>query len=90
MTVHDFLEARNNAHQIEKTEKFDEQEAALLDSKNYFTSGATFNFKFSHQLSVAISRMQGLTNSIRVSSFNFLSFNVSFVLFCIDTFLKFF
>ena len=70
MTVHDFLEARKNVHQIEKTDKFDEHESALLDSKNYFTSGATFNFKYSHQLSVSISRMQGLTNSIRVRYFN--------------------
>ena len=68
MTVHDFLEARNKIDQIKKTDKFDEQESTLLDSKNYFSSGATFNFKYSHQISVAISRMQGLTNSIRVST----------------------
>lgn len=33
--------------------------------------GATFNYRHTHQLSVAISKMQGLTNSLRVTDFIF-------------------
>lgn len=44
---------------------FAEENTKMYDARNYFTSGVTFNFKYSHQLSVGISKMQGLTNSIR-------------------------
>ncbi|CAO1415945.1 unnamed protein product [Diamesa serratosioi] len=65
MTLFDFLELRNNIKEVSQSESFEEQETKLSDSYNFFTSGATFNYKYSHQLSVAISKMQGLTNSIR-------------------------
>lgn len=65
LTLHDFLQKRETVKEFEKSADFDDQEAKLLEAVNYFTSGATFNFKYSHQLSVAISKMQGLTNSIR-------------------------
>lgn len=51
---------------IVNSEAFREQESKLYDARNYFLKEATFNYKYSHQLSVAISKMQGLTNSIRV------------------------
>ena len=51
-----------------KTAEFKEHEQKLWDSRNYFIKEATFNYKYSHQLSVAISKMQGLTNSIRVNN----------------------
>lgn len=65
MTVFDFNLNRTKINEIEKSPGFSEQEEKLLDSANFFSSGATFNFKVSHQLSVAISKMQGLTNAIR-------------------------
>lgn len=65
LTVHDFVQARGNSDNIVKSNDFDDQEKKLLEAVNFFTSGATFNYKYSHQLSVAISKMQGLTNSIR-------------------------
>jgi leucyl-tRNA synthetase len=65
LTLYDFILMREKAHEMQKCEDFDEHESKLLDSANYFVSHATFNFKYAHQLSVAISRMQGLTNSIR-------------------------
>lgn len=65
MTVFDFNLNRTKINEIEKSPGFSEQEEKLLDSANFFSSGATFNFKLSHQLSVAISKMQGLTNAIR-------------------------
>lgn len=42
--------------------KYDEQDAYMFDSRNYFLKNVTFNIIESQQLSVAISRMQGLTN----------------------------
>lgn len=65
LTLHDFLQKRENFQDFKKSADFDDQESKLLDAVNYFTSGVTFNYKYSHQLSVAISKMQGLTNSIR-------------------------
>lgn len=65
LTIHDFLQAREKAGTFAKTKAFDEHENELLDSVNFFVSGATFNYRYSHQLSVAISKMQGLTNALR-------------------------
>ncbi|XP_071562472.1 leucine--tRNA ligase, mitochondrial [Temnothorax nylanderi] len=41
------------------------EDAYMFDSRNYFLKNVTFNIVESQQLSVAISRMQGLTNSLR-------------------------
>lgn len=46
--------------------EFLENDMKMNDARNFYIKGATFNYKFAHQLSVAISKMQGLTNSIRV------------------------
>lgn len=65
ITMHDFHHHRQKVNEISISKDFDEHEEKLLDSANYFASTATFNFKISHQLSIAISRLQGLTNAIR-------------------------
>jgi hypothetical protein len=48
-------------------EELANEEARLWDSRNFYVSGTTFNFCNSQQLSVAVTKMQGLTNSLRVS-----------------------
>ncbi|XP_012267572.2 leucine--tRNA ligase, mitochondrial isoform X1 [Athalia rosae] len=73
LTVKDFLQLRNELapeqlHASPKGEKFVEQELMLFDSRNYYVRGVTLNITDTQQLSVAISKMQGLTNSIRRSS----------------------
>ncbi|XP_059613088.1 leucine--tRNA ligase, mitochondrial [Phlebotomus argentipes] len=65
MTVHDFCLSRRADGKVEKSAQFAEEEAKLWDARNYYITGATFHFRHTHQLSVAISKMQGLTNSIR-------------------------
>ncbi|CAL7945583.1 unnamed protein product [Xylocopa violacea] len=51
--------------QAEPTDpKFAEDELYMFDSRNYFLKTVTYNIIKSQQLSVAISRMQGLTNSL--------------------------
>lgn len=66
-------DATTDAADVEATivnsEAFREHERKLYDARNYFLKEATFNYKYSHQLSVAISKMQGLTNAIRVRIF---------------------
>ncbi|KOC68609.1 putative leucine--tRNA ligase, mitochondrial [Habropoda laboriosa] len=69
-TVNKFVAYRNSTtleeFQAEPTHpKFAEEDAYLFDSRNYFLKNVTFNITGSQQLSVAISRMQGLTNSLR-------------------------
>ncbi|KAG7210757.1 hypothetical protein KM043_012251 [Ampulex compressa] len=48
--------------------KFLEEDAYMFDSRNYFLKNVTFNITESQQISVAISRMQGLTNGLRKMS----------------------
>lgn len=45
--------------------RFQQEENKLKDSRNYYVMGVTFHFAETQQLSVAISKMQGLTNSLR-------------------------
>uniref|UniRef100_A0AAG5CN91 leucine--tRNA ligase n=1 Tax=Anopheles atroparvus TaxID=41427 RepID=A0AAG5CN91_ANOAO len=69
MTMHDFRQLRSKIVPGDPappvTEEFTTHEQNLWDARNYFTAGATFNYRHSHQLSVGISKMQGLTNAIR-------------------------
>lgn len=49
---------------------FLENEAKLLAARNNFVAGTTFNYKYSYQLSVAVTKMQGLTKAIRVFDYS--------------------
>lgn len=73
LTLSDFYQLRSEVgdSRVADTVDFLDYDSKLFDARNYFLKEATFNFKFSHQLSVAISKMQGLTNSIRVSFFHY-------------------
>ncbi|XP_017888078.1 probable leucine--tRNA ligase, mitochondrial isoform X2 [Ceratina calcarata] len=69
-TVKSFTDYRNSVNleelHAEPTDpKFTKDDDYMFDSRNYFLKTATFNIIESQQLSVAISRMQGLTNSLR-------------------------
>ena len=44
-----------------------EQEDSMREERNYFVRTVTHNFQETHQLSVAIARLQGLTTALRVS-----------------------
>lgn len=68
MTVSDFVKQRYHVKQVTMSDDFDEQEQKLLDATNFYSSNVTFNYKYTHQLSVAISHMQGLTSAIRRST----------------------
>lgn len=69
LTINDFYKQRCdefNENFDKSNQKFIEEDEKLFDARNFYVKGVTFNFKHTHQLSVAISKMQGLTNSIRV------------------------
>ncbi|XP_039277966.1 probable leucine--tRNA ligase, mitochondrial [Nilaparvata lugens] len=68
LTVRQFQAARNIRDELQKSDTFDEQDAFIWDSRNFYLKGATFCYSYTHQLSVAISKMQGLTGSLRKSS----------------------
>uniref|UniRef100_A0A8D8CCV3 leucine--tRNA ligase n=1 Tax=Culex pipiens TaxID=7175 RepID=A0A8D8CCV3_CULPI len=67
MTMHDYhkLRSESSLSPPPDTPEFRAADLKLWDARNYFTAGATFNYRHSHQLSVGISKMQGLTNAIR-------------------------
>ncbi|XP_076272957.1 leucyl-tRNA synthetase, mitochondrial isoform X2 [Rhynchophorus ferrugineus] len=67
LTMRDFLKHRNHPPPMIAKDQFKAQENFLWDSRNYYIKGNTFNFVISQQVSIAVSKQQGLTNSIRRS-----------------------
>ncbi|XP_076062094.1 leucyl-tRNA synthetase, mitochondrial [Oratosquilla oratoria] len=70
MTLQAFIRCRTDTNALSKQshlppETVKKHEDYLFDSRNYYIKGVTHNFQVTHQLSVAISKMQGLTNSLR-------------------------
>lgn len=66
LTVQDFLKHRQNPPTQHITdEEINNFESYMFDSRNYYIKGTTFNYFISQQLSIAVSKQQGLTNSIR-------------------------
>lgn len=70
MTMRDFLKHRTNTDTTGGngvlSKEFEELESKLWNSRNYIIATATYHFKYTQQLSVAISRLQSLTNVLRV------------------------
>ncbi|KAM8710265.1 hypothetical protein ACLKA7_016972 [Drosophila subpalustris] len=68
LTLEDFQAAREESSMDVVDTGSDEfllEDAKLFDARNFYIKGTTFNYRHAHQLSVAISKMQGLTNSLR-------------------------
>lgn len=69
MTIREFRRIRN-CNDIQKDKinlsTFQKQEIKLQDARNYYVKKTSSNFRKSYQLSVAISKLQGLTNILRV------------------------
>ncbi|XP_063357531.1 leucine--tRNA ligase, mitochondrial [Cydia amplana] len=69
ITVRDFIKHRNDATLYEQekitSEEFEKIDFKLWDSRNYFTANTSYHFKYTHMLSVGISRLQALTNALR-------------------------
>ncbi|XP_063616654.1 leucine--tRNA ligase, mitochondrial [Cydia splendana] len=69
ITVRDFIKHRNDVTLYEQNnitkEEFEKIDLKLWDSRNYFTANTSYHFKYTHMLSVGISRLQALTNALR-------------------------
>lgn len=60
--VGDFLAARNEmSEDVSGKEDLD-----LFDCRNFYLKGTSFGYGTSHQLSIVISKLQGLTNTLKV------------------------
>lgn len=66
LTVQEFIKYRKEKQKDISHEEFHKHDDYMFDSRNYYVKGATFNYCTSQQISVGISKMQGLTNSLRV------------------------
>jgi hypothetical protein len=52
--------------QVIEDEVWQKTEDEIFDSRNYHLKSVTFNFEESSQLSVAISKLQGMIGALRV------------------------
>jgi len=69
LTIREFRTIRNNIDIQRNTidpSIFQKEEIKLHDARNYHVKKTSSNFRKSYQLSVAISKLQGLTNILRV------------------------
>jgi leucyl-tRNA synthetase len=70
LTMRDYLKHRNTFVPSSKNlpqKEFDEYETKIWNARNYIIATTTYHFKHTHKLSVGISRLQSLTNTLRVS-----------------------
>lgn len=73
--VSSFIKCRNELTSEDvkiqpQDQQFLKDENYMFDSRNYYVNGVTFNIEDAQQLSVAISKMQGLTNDLKKASNN--------------------
>lgn len=66
LTVQQFIQHRTNMPENIPEEVFKKHDDYMFDSRNYYTKGTTFNYCTSQQISIGVSKLQGLTNSLRV------------------------
>lgn len=84
MTLKEFIKMREHSSlqklQIAATDpKYIKDDEFMFDSRNYFLKTVTFNIIKSQQISVAISRMQGLTNrSANQIKFLIIKYSISY------------
>ncbi|KAK4873218.1 hypothetical protein RN001_015247 [Aquatica leii] len=65
LTVQEFIKFRESPPMLNRDGSFQKHEDYVFDSRNFYLKGANFNYSVAYQFNVAISKMQGLTNSLR-------------------------
>nr|XP_023028907.1 probable leucine--tRNA ligase, mitochondrial [Leptinotarsa decemlineata] len=65
LTIREFLAHRTSLPAMLPEGQFKPHDEYMFDSRNFYIKGVTFNYLVSQQLSVAVSKQQGLTNSLR-------------------------
>lgn len=66
LTLQEFIKYRNGNPAEIPADEFRKHDDYMFDSRNFYVKGVSFNYCTSQQISVGISKMQGLTNSLRV------------------------
>lgn len=69
LTLREFRSIRENNNILKdkiNLSAFQKEEIKLSNNRNYYVKKTSSNFRKSYQLSVAISKLQGLTNVLRV------------------------
>ena len=51
---------------IPSEEVLSKQELVWFDARNFYLKGATFSMQYTQQISIAITKLQGLTNILKV------------------------
>ncbi|XP_053617053.1 leucine--tRNA ligase, mitochondrial [Plodia interpunctella] len=67
LTIREFMKYRYDtaSNKTLTAEEFAKYESNLRDSRNYIIATTTYHFKYTHKLSVGLSRLQTLTNTLR-------------------------
>lgn len=65
LTIGDFLKHRNNLPPLLPENQMKTHDDYMFDSRNFFVKGVSYNYLITQQISVAVSKQQGLTNSLR-------------------------
>lgn len=65
LTIRDFLKNRHNLPPKIPDDQFKTHDDYMFDSRNYYAVGTSYNYLITQQISVALSKQQGLTNSLR-------------------------
>ncbi|CAG9857055.1 unnamed protein product [Phyllotreta striolata] len=65
LTVRDFLKHRTSPPPAIDDKQFQIHDDYMWDSRNYYVVGTSYNYLMTQQISVAVSKLQGLTNSLR-------------------------
>ncbi|XP_072394523.1 probable leucine--tRNA ligase, mitochondrial [Diabrotica undecimpunctata] len=65
LTMQEFLKHRNTLPPPLPEDQFKTHDNYMYDSRNYYVKGVSYNYLITQQISVAVSKQQGLTNSLR-------------------------
>ncbi|XP_028146310.1 probable leucine--tRNA ligase, mitochondrial [Diabrotica virgifera virgifera] len=65
LTMQEFLKHRNTLPLPLPEAQFKIHDTYMYDSRNYYVKGVSYNYLITQQISVAVSKQQGLTNSLR-------------------------
>jgi len=67
--MRDFIKHQSSnaaAKTIPDDQILNKQESIWFDARNFYLKGATFSMQYTQQISIAITKLQGLTNVLKV------------------------
>ena len=66
--MRDFIQHQNSiaVRKSPSEEVLNKQERVWYEARNFFLKGVTFSYQYTQQISIAITKMQGLTTALKV------------------------